>query len=78
MKAIEEATLDLETEWVLANNNSCCSCHKNPPCDFCVDGYSLECDEFVALGLEALFGTTQSNTDQTHNDYDRAMKGIGF
>ena len=49
----------------------CCSCHVSPPCNFCVDGYSLPLDEYIELNLDEWRKYFQeSDADR----YDRAMK----
>lgn len=66
----------LEEQWLDAQD-LCCSCHLNPPCDFCVQGYSLSCEEYVALALEDFdnYFEMEKKNDQIHqsDDYERAM-----
>ena len=77
---LEGAKEDLEVEYIMAQNSGGCSCHNNPPCDFCVSGYSLEMAEFVELELIARGHVTENdlnNQTKAESDYDRAMRGIG-
>ena len=68
----EEATI----LWMDANSESCCSCHLNPPCSFCVDGYSLDLNEYLSL-LEECGDIDEVEQVSDHiTDYERAMKGI--
>jgi len=53
-------------EWTVAQISRCCSCHISAPCSFCVDGFSLDLDEYLELYAE------QKETDAI-DAYDRAM-----
>jgi len=79
---IEQLKEDLEVEWTMANINGGCNCLNAPPCNFCVSGYSLDMEEFVALELQdRVSGDVAAAVGQANTaaeDYDRAMKGIGF
>ena len=69
-----EEAIDL---WQDANDNRCCSCHISPPCDFCVSGFSISLDEYLALWEEdGEFDPPESPADDVNDAYERAMKGI--
>ncbi len=68
-------TRDEATElWITANDNSCCSCHQHPPCDFCVDGFGLWLEEFLSV----VYGYDDADVpmETAASAYDRAMKII--
>ncbi len=49
----QQLELDAADEaWHLAQYSGGCNCMHNPPCSFCVDGFSLELDEYLELYLE--------------------------
>lgn len=76
---IERIKEDLEIEHMNAQDTGGCSCHLNPPCNFCVSGYSLPIDEFVELELAARKYTIEkepSKQSEVVADYDRAMDGL--
>jgi hypothetical protein len=67
-------------EW-FDNQDGCCSCHVNPPCGWCVDGYSLPLAEYLQLAVEDEFGPQDSmwyieDEPNPHEDFDRAMKDL--
>ena len=77
METLDEYIDERTAEWHDAQINSCCSCHKFPPCDHCVEGFSLTLAEFVeqcVLDYEDHHGWKQS--EPTHDRYDRAMKDL--
>lgn len=64
-------------QWQDAQWERSCSCHIAPPCSFCVDGYSLELDEFLKLYWEPEHGGQEVEViEDFESDYDRAMRGI--
>lgn len=64
----EEASL----EWQNAQWESGCSCHLNPPCGFCVSGFSLDEEEYLDL-----YGPWDDElVDPAHEAFDRAMEGL--
>jgi len=69
----EDITRDEAVDLWIENQDHGCSCHLNPPCSFCVDGYGLPLEEFLdAHG----FNTDDYKEDATIDAYDRAMKGL--
>lgn len=57
--------------WLDANDNGGCSCHNHPPCEYCVDGYSLELEEFLSV-----YGYDPEPPETPADAYDRAMKSV--
>ena len=58
--------------WQDANYNRCCSCHVNPPCSFCAEGFSLQLDEYLEL-----YGFNDLDPEQEKiKAYDDAMTVI--
>lgn len=54
--------------WEDTNTNSGCSCSLGyPPCSFCVDGFSLQLDEYLELYCDS------EETSNIYENYDRAM-----
>ena len=62
--------------WEDANRDSGCSCLNNPPCGFCISGYSIDRDEYVELWL-ANYEWGDPLADEAISDYDRAMQIVG-
>ncbi len=64
-----EEAIDL---WNDYHFNGGCSCHcGNPPCDWCVRGYGLDLEEYLAnLG----FDSEDDETEDLISAHDRAMK----
>ena len=58
--------------WLEAQYEGCCSCHIAPPCPFCVEGFSLDLEEYLELYVDW-------EEDEQYNAveaYERAMRGI--
>ena len=60
-KTREEAT----QLWTEENINGSCSCHINPPCPHCVNGFTLPLDEYL--------DTFDFEEETPEEAYDRAM-----
>ena len=59
-------------EW-LDNQDGGCNCpNGNPPCSWCVGGYSLSLAEFLLVANDEYTGH-----DDPHEAYDRAMGVLG-
>ena len=63
-KTREEA----EIRWRIANQNYGCTCSVNPPCAFCVNGFTLPLDEYL--------DTFDFEEESPDDAYDRAMTVI--
>lgn len=70
---IEDVKTQEEAEelWIEANFDRCCSCHINPPCSFCVDGFSLTLEEYLEQ-----FEFEPEEAANPYEDFDRAMKSL--
>lgn len=64
-------------DWKVANMTHCCSCHMNPPCSFCVDGFSLSLTEYIEIHTD-VWRTEIWGGEDRYADYNRAMKGFPF
>jgi len=60
---------EAEELWNDAQWERCCSCHINPPCSYCVDGFSLELEEY----LELYAAPESEPVSETDDAYERAM-----
>ena len=71
----DDYTVDeLTDKWMDATAHYCCSCHNHPPCDFCVDGYSLSLEEF--LSVHGHDPAEAEPVESATEAYDRTMKSI--
>lgn len=72
---IDEFINEISDDWY-SNRDGSCNCPAgNPPCSWCVGGYSLPLAEFIALAVEAQFGPLEERNP--HSDFDRAMRVLG-
>ena len=68
-------------EWFDAQDQGCGCPGGNPPCSWCVSGYSLSLAEYLQYEVEAEFGPQdqqwfEKTPSSPHEDYDIAMKEI--
>lgn len=47
-----------------------CTCHISPPCAYCVDGFSLDLDEYL---VQYYYEEEEEVVDNKDDAYDRAM-----
>jgi hypothetical protein len=63
-------------KWVAARADDSCYCHIDPPCGFCLKGYSLSLTEYLNFYEKEISDGGKKGQSSPESDYDRAMRGI--
>ena len=72
---LEDYLEEKEEEYHLANLKYGCGCPgDNPPCDFCVQGYSVPLEEYLGYAEEEWLADHPETTKDPYHDYDKAMQ----